>query len=107
MQMPVIVGIIVALVFLVAFSGWFYNVVSGWGNIIIDDALFYYRIAGASLISILVFVGVGVVTECKNPPDERVGVFASISCKEYSAIRTATKDNLESGEEVVDEVFDE
>lgn len=89
MQMPVAVGIIVAIIFMVAFSGWFYHLVVGWQDFVLDDVMFRYRIAGVSLLSILVmsgtFYGVALVNECPN--EERAGIFAKLNCSEYSKIK--------------------
>ena len=89
MQMPVIVGIVVAVIFLVAFSEWFYNLVSGWKEFVLDDIFFRYRIAGMSLLSILVmsgtFYGMALVNECPN--EERVGLFANLNCDQYAKIK--------------------
>ena len=51
MQMPVIVGMIVATMFLVTFSGWFYNYALGMEELVLDDKFFSYRIVAASLVS--------------------------------------------------------
>lgn len=93
MQMPVIVGIVVAIIFLVAFSEWFYHMITGWKEIVLDDVYFHYRIAGLTLISILimsgVFYGMAMVTECPN--EVREGVFAKMNCKAYSDIVAGTE----------------
>lgn len=95
MQMPVIVGIIVAIIFLVAFSEWFYHLVGGWRELVIDDKYFNYRILGASVFSMIVisstFFGMALITECPN--ETRSGVFAKLRCDEYLKIKTGT-DNL-------------
>lgn len=93
MQMPVAVGIIVAIIFLVAFSEWFYQLVSGWKEFVLDDEYFRYRIAGISLVSFLVmsvtFYGLALIYECPN--EVREGVFAKLNCKEYSKILVGTE----------------
>lgn len=90
--MPVVVGIIVTVIFLVAFSEWFYHLVVGWGEFVLDDVYFRYRIAGVSLLSILVmsgtFYGMALVNECPN--EVREGLFARLNCKEYSKIMVVT-----------------
>ncbi len=87
--MPVIVGLVVAVIFLVAFSGWFYHLVTGWKAYVLDDVLFRYRIVGVSLLSFLVmggtFYGIALINECPN--EERVGFFAGLKCKEYNKIK--------------------
>lgn len=93
MQMPVVVGIIVSVIFLIAFSEWFYHLISGWGEFVLDDVYFGYRIAGVSLLSILVmsatFYGMALINECPN--EKRVGFFAGLNCEQYSKIKTGTE----------------
>lgn len=93
MQMPVIVGIILAIIFLVAFSEWFYHLITGWKEIVIDDVYFKYRIVGVSLFSMLVvssaFFGMALITECPN--ETREGVFAGLRCEEYLKIKTGAE----------------
>ena len=92
--MPVAVGIIVAIIFLVAFSEWFYHMVAGWKNFVLDDLYFLYRIAGVSLLSILVmsgtFYGMALINECQN--ENREGIFANLNCEEYSKIKVGTEE---------------
>jgi len=93
--MPVVVGVIVAIIFLVAFSEWFYHIFSGWKGFILDDIYFRYRIIGASVVSILImsgtFLALAYSNECKG--ETREGVFSSLNCEEYSNIM-AEKDRL-------------
>lgn len=93
MQMPVIVGIMLAIIFLVAFSEWFYHLVEGWGTIVIDDIYFKYRIMGATVFSMVIigstFLGMALITECPN--QEREGVFARLRCDEYLKIKAGTE----------------
>lgn len=88
MQMPVIVGIVVAILFLIAFSEWFYHLVAGWGEYVLDDVYFRYRILGVSLLSIMVmtgtFYGMALINECPN--EVREGLFAKLNCEEYTKI---------------------
>lgn len=89
MQMPVIVGILVAIIFLIAFSEWFYHLVTGWKEIVLDDIYFLYRIAGVSLFSIFVmsatFYGMALFNECDSKTRE--GIFAKLNCEEFSKIK--------------------
>lgn len=91
--MPVVVGIIVAVIFLVAFSEWFFHLVVGWGEYVLDDVYFRYRIAGVTLLSIMVmsgtFYGMALVNECPN--EVREGLFAKLNCEEYSKIKVGTE----------------
>jgi len=94
--MPVVVGVIVAIVFLVAFSEWFYHIASGWGEFVLDDVYFRYRIVGVSLLSILTmsgtFYGMALINECKN--ETREGIFAKLNCEEYSKIMVGAEKTL-------------
>ncbi|HCQ31378.1 TPA: hypothetical protein DIU27_03285 [Candidatus Collierbacteria bacterium] len=93
MQMPIVVGVILAIIFLVAFSEWFYHMVAGWGEIVIDDVYFKYRIAGVTLFSFVIismtFFGMAIVTECPN--EQREGPFAGLRCEEYLKIKAGTE----------------
>lgn len=94
--MPVAVGITLAIIFLVAFSEWFYHLVKGWKEIVVDDAFFRYRIIAASVFSMIVisttFFGMAIITECPN--EEREGVFAQLRCEEYLKIKAGTENIL-------------
>lgn len=96
MSMPVIVGLLVAVMFLVAFSQWFYNIISGWREIIVDDLYVIYRIAGATIVSMAVmFAGfwvIATINECDRPLEEREGIFKKLKCEEYWEIRTGTEE---------------
>lgn len=100
MQMPVAVGVIVAIIFLVAFSEWFYHMVKGWGELVIDDVYFYYRIAGVSLFSFVIisstFFAMALINECPN--EEREGVFARLQCEEYMKIKSGAESFFASNE---------
>ena len=89
MQMPVIVGVILAIVFMIVFSEWFYHTFVGWKEVVIDDQLFGLRIAGAAIFSMLIlfgtFMGMAYVTKCPN--EEREGVFEKLNCEEYQKIK--------------------
>lgn len=91
--MPIVVGIVVAIIFLIAFSEWFFHLVVGWRELVLDDIYFRYRIAGVSLLSILVisgtFYGMALVSECPN--EVREGLFAKLNCEEYSKIKIETE----------------
>ena len=90
--MPVIVGIVVAIIFLVAFSEWFYHLITGWSEFVLDDIYFRYRIAGISLLSIVIMSGtffeMAYFNECPN--ENRVGVFAKMNCGAYAKIMAET-----------------
>ncbi len=104
--MPVAVGIIVSIIFLVAFSEWFYHLAIGWGQIVIDDVYFKYRIIGVSVFSIAVitstFFTMALVTEC--PKENREGAFARLRCEEYLKIKAGTDKIFGSEEKVIEEI---
>ena len=97
MQMPVVVGVIVAIILLVAFSGWFFNLVQGWKEFILDDVYFWYRVGSASALSItimtLTFFGMAYAYEC---PDENqpagTGLAAKLNCSTFNKIKVSAED---------------
>lgn len=95
MQMPIVVGIILAIMGLVTFSGWFYQYASGMGELVLDDNLFGYRIAAATVMSIVFMVAVfwviALVNECPN--QTREGIFSGLKCDSYLKIK-ASADQL-------------
>ena len=107
MQMPIVVGVIVALMFLITFSEWFYNLVSGWEGLIVNDIFINYRMIGAGVISVAVFVVtfwvVSLVNECSE--EERVGLFAKLDCEQYLSVRTAAEELFQTSKETVNKFF--
>lgn len=95
MQMPVVIGVIIAVMALVTFSGWFYGYTGGMQELVLDDKLFNYRIALATISSIAFMVAmfwvIATVNECPN--QTREGVFAGLKCDDYLKIKTSA-DNL-------------
>lgn len=93
MEMPVLVGVVLAIVLLISFSEWFYALVGGLKGLVLDDALYTYRIIGVSLMSIIFMVGIfwiiATINECPN--EEKEGIFAGIKCEEYLSIKAATE----------------
>ena len=89
MQMPVAVGIILAIIFLIVFSESFYNAVSGWKEIVIDDQLYKLRIVTVVIVSMLVFFGgfMGLAYATKCPSEDKSGVFENLNCTEYNKIK--------------------
>lgn len=89
MQMPVAVGVLVAIIFMISFSEWFYHTFISWKEVIIDDRLFKLRVFGATLLSLFIislsFVGAAYVSKC--PLTEREGVFERLNCEEYQRIK--------------------
>lgn len=101
MSMPVIVGLLLTVMFLISFSQWFYNLFKGWREVIVDDMFLIYRVVGATILSIgIMFAGfwvIATVNECKEIGVEREGIFKQLNCKEYWEIRTGAE-NLFSTE---------
>lgn len=95
MSMPVTVGLIMAAIFLISFSQWFYNLFKGWREVIIDDMFLIYRIVGATVLSAgIMFAGfwvIATVNECKEIEVEKEGIFKQLNCKEYWEIRTGAE----------------
>lgn len=95
MQMPVVIGVIIAVMALVTFSGWFYGYTGGMQELVLDDKLFNYRIALATISSIAFMVAmfwvIATVNECPN--QTRDGAFAGLKCDSYLKIK-ASADNL-------------
>jgi len=98
MEMPIIVGVVLVIVFLVGFSEWFYAMAEGLRSLVLDDALYGYRLVGTSLMSILLMVGVflaiATINECPN--ETREGVFAGLRCQEYFSIRATAEQFFQS-----------
>lgn len=95
--MPVAVGVLVAVIFLISFSGWFYHIAAGWNEYVLDDVYFKYRIAAASLISIAVitatFFGLAYAAECpgESGDDSKQGIFSSLNCADYRNIKVGAE----------------
>ncbi len=90
--MPVIVGVILAIMFLTTFSSWFYNFAKGLNELVLDDVFYTYRIIGASMLTIVLMVGsfyvISLINEC--PKQERAGIFAGLSCENYLQLKAGT-----------------
>lgn len=86
----IIVGVILALMFLVAFSEWFFHLATGVNELIPSGFNYYFRLAkwigGAALLMTMVFVSLSVVYECPKGGD-REGLFALIDCTAYWEVR--------------------
>jgi len=105
MEMPVVVGVLVAIIFLVSFSEWFYGISSGLKSLVLDDVFYTYRLIGVSLVSIVfmagVFLAIATMNECPN--EQREGIFAGLRCEEYLSIKTVTQKFLETNNQTVDQ----
>jgi len=86
----IIVGVILALMFLVAFSEWFFHLASGVNELIPSGFQFYTRlfrwILMAFLFMAMVFWTLSMVYECPRG-NKRKGVFALMDCTVYWEIR--------------------
>lgn len=94
MQMPVAVGVLIAVILLIAFSGWFYHLIEGWNEYVLDDAYFWYRIGGATFFSFtimtLTFFGMAYASEC--PSEHKSGLGERLNCEAYTKIKTSAED---------------
>lgn len=108
MSLPVWVGVILTIMALVTFSGWFYESVAALRELVLDDQFFAYRIASASLISMVILVaafwGIATINECQS--ETREGIFANLRCEEYLNLRTAAEQIFERQEPPVDQPFE-
>ena|SRR3989338_8549645 len=107
MEMPVIVGVIITVAFLVSFSEWFYTLCKGISVVVLDDIFYVYRIIGMSLVSLLfmigVFAAIAIVKECPN--ENREGIFANLTCREYLAIKVTADDFFEPQDKTVNQAL--
>ncbi len=103
--MPVTVGIVLAVMFLVTLSGWFYHYATGMRELVLDDKFFNFRIVGASLISVVFFFGVflviSVVNECPN--QKREGFFAGLNCEQYLKLKTSADSIFQPKNKAIDQ----
>jgi len=94
--MPVAVGVVIAIICLVVFSEWFYNISQGWSEMVLDDVYYKYRIAGVAVFSVFVigatFFGMAFYYECPN--EVREGALAGLRCQEYNKIVASTESIL-------------
>lgn len=107
METPVIVGVMIALMFLVIFSEWFYNLSKGLSEVVIDDQFYGFRVFVASLLSIGFVVGmfflISVVNKCPKESEERVGIFSSLNCDGYLELKAATEIIFKAKDQGIDE----
>lgn len=107
MQMPVIVGVILAIMALVTFSGWFYEYATGVRELVLDDRFFNYRIAATTVVSMLfmvaVFFAIATINECPN--QVRGGIFAGLKCESYLKIKASANELFQPKNEAVDQTL--
>lgn len=67
--------------------------VIGWEVLVLDDALYRYRIGFVVLISLMTFGAtfylMALINEC--PETERTGPLAGLNCAPYHAIKAGTE----------------
>lgn len=92
MNWVVVVGVILALMFLTAFTNWFYHVVAGVNALITEDLFVGYRIVFWGLGGLLLMGGIfwinALIQECPTPEEDREGVFALLDCSIYDWAKT-------------------
>lgn len=83
----IVVGVVIALMFLVSFTQWFYHLAVGLDNIIVRDVYASYRIGGWILGGVVFVAGVfwvlSLVNECPTVDEEKEGIFAYLNCDVY------------------------
>lgn len=105
--MPVVVGVLIGIILLVAFSGWFYHLAKGWQEFVLDDAFFWYRIGAATLFSITImtmtFFGMAYAYECPDyvSASETEGGTLSdkLNCPVFNKIKTSAEELLKKAPE--------
>ena len=91
--MPVLVGLILSVILLISFSGWFYHLVNALDQFVLDDYFFWYRIGTASAFSMMImtltFFGMAYVSECPELEKNVATPLASkLNCPTYNRIKT-------------------
>lgn len=100
-DMPVIVGVVIAIMFLIAFSGWFYHLSEGWKDFVLDDKYFGYRIGSVSFISmglvVLAFFAMAAIYKCpERQSTEGMKLLSGINCEAYYNLDTSLESLLSS-----------
>jgi hypothetical protein len=108
MNMPVTVGVIMILMFLVTFSGWFVTLVDGWTHAVLDDKFWKYRLAGAGLMTLVVVAltwnGLMIKENCSQlNVNNRDEICSDIERYEKAWVILATNQRVLPLEEAVDE----
>lgn len=87
MSGTIIVGLIIAVMFLASFTEWFYHLAIGINEALVRDIFFYYRlgvwIAGGVLFMGGMFWVLALNTECPLLEKERPGIFKYLNCDVY------------------------
>lgn len=105
--MPIIVGVILALMALVTFSGWFYEYATGMRELVLDDRFFNYRIVATTIVSMLfmvmIFFVIATINECPN--QTREGIFAGLKCEGYLKIKASADELFKPKNEAIDQTL--
>lgn len=92
MTSTIALGVILALVFLVSFTEWFYHLIVGVNQLIPSGYGFYFNVAkftagGVSFMA-MVFWSLSMVYEC--PKETREGIFTYLDCTVYDKMAART-----------------
>lgn len=93
-EMPVAVGVVIAIMFLVAFSGWFFHLFEGWKEYSLDDKYFGYRIGSATFLSMVVifitFIAMATIYKCPGKQSTTgMKLLSGINCEAYYKLDTS------------------
>lgn len=91
MNWTVVVGVIIALMFLTAFTEWFYHLIAGANALIVEDSFVGFRIFKMGMSSVLFMAALlwvlAMFYECPTPEEEREGIFAYMDCTLYGWVK--------------------
>lgn len=87
----VVVGVIIAVMFLVSFTEWFYHLALGLNEAVVRDVFWAYRI-GTWVVGGLLFMGavfwvLALNTECPLLEKDKPGIFKYMDCDVYWQVR--------------------
>ncbi len=86
----IILGVLVALMFLVSFTEWFYHIVVGLDIVLIRDLYTAYRASGWVVGGLAFMAGIfwmlATVNECPGE-GPKVGIFKYLNCGPYLQAR--------------------
>lgn len=92
MNWTVVVGVIIAIMFLTSFTEWFYHIVAGANALVINDSFAGYNIFKLGMSGMMFMVGMvwvlAMFYECPTPEEEREGVFVYMDCTLYSWVKS-------------------
>ncbi len=97
----IIVGVIIALMFLVSFTEWFYHLLVGVNETLVKDVFLAYRIGSYIVMSLIFMVGVfwilSLNSECPLMEKEKPGIFRYMNCDGYWEARSGVERKPASG----------